>query len=248
MPYVEGMGRVIAPDLMGMGLSDKPDIGYTYLEQREYLWGFIELMELEDIVLVVHDWGSGLGFNYAHTHPDNVRAIVFMEALMAPIPNTSVLSEENQQFIEMVRAGDGTGEAMIMGQNFFIEGFLRRAIVRDMSEEDMNAYRAPYPTPETRLPVFVWPNQIPIEGAPAEVQAIVGGYAEWLPQSEMPKLLLYATPGALIPEAFVPQIIETFNNLEAAHVGEGIHFIQEDQPTAIGEAIAEWLGRVVFAD
>ncbi len=248
MPHLEDSGRVIAPDLIGMGLSDKPDIGYTFVEQREYLWGFINAMELEDIVLVVHDWGSGLGFDYARNHQDNVQAIAFMEALLAPLPSTDFLSPENKQFIETIRATDGSGEAMIMGQNFFIEGFVPQAIVRELSEDELNAYRAPYPTPETRLPVFVWPNQIPIEGEPAEVQEIVGAYAEWLPQSDMPKLLLYATPGALIPETAVPQIIETFNNLEAVHIGAGLHFVQEDQPDVIGESIAEWLGRVVFAD
>ena len=248
MPHLEDSGRVIALDLIGMGLSDKPDIEYTYHDHREYIWGFIEAMELEDIVLVIHDWGSALGFDYAFNHQDNVQGIVFLEAVMAPIPSFGLVGDpEMAAFFETIRAGDGRGEAMLMGQNLFVEQFLPSMVVRELSEEEMNAYRAPYPTPDTRLPVFMWPNQIPVAGEPPAVHEVVAAYAEWLPQSELPKLQIHATPGAF-PIQAVEQINDTFNNIETVNVGEGLHFIQEDQPDAMGEAIAEWLDRVVFAD
>ena len=248
MPHLEDSGRVIAVDLIGMGKSDKPDIGYTFVEHRDYLWGFIEMMELEDIVLVIHDWGSGLGFDYAYNHPNNVQAIAFMEAILAPIPELGMAGDaEMAAFFGMIRAGDGRGEQIIMGQNMFVEQFLPSMVVRELSEEEMNAYRAPYITPESRLPVFVWPNQIPIAGHPEDVHDIVSTYGEWVPQSELPKLYLYGTPGA-VPEAFNAMVSEMYTNTETVNIGEALHFLQEDQPDAIGMAIAEWLDRVVFMD
>jgi haloalkane dehalogenase len=241
MPHLEDSGRVIALDLIGMGLSDKPDIGYTFMEHREYVWGFIEAMELENIVLVIHDWGSALGFDYAFNHQDNVQAIAFMEALVAPPANYDELNPEFGAFLQLVRAGDGVGEELLINQNMFVEQLLPSAILRPLSEAELNAYRFPYPTPETRLPVFMWPNQVPIAGEPADVNAVVGEYAVWLTQTEMPMLNLYATPGLLMGENVAQMLQGMYKNLEILNVGEGLHFIQEDQPDAIGQGIAAWL-------
>lgn len=245
MPYLEDSGRVIAPDLIGMGKSDKPNIGYTFVEHRDFLWRFIELMRLDSLVLVVHDWGSGLGFDYARNHPDKVRGIAFMEALLAPSPPVDEM-EGGPGLIQMIRGDDGRAEAMMLGQNIFVEQFLPSAIMRELSDEEMNAYRAPFPTPQTRLPILVWPRQIPTGGDPADVHEIVAAYAQWLPQSEMPKLMLYAEPG-MMPPPMLDMARATYQNLESVSVGPGLHFIQEDQPDAIGMAIADWLARAVSA-
>ncbi len=248
MPHLEDGGRVIALDLIGMGKSDKPDIDYTYMDHRAYVWGFIEAMELEDIVLVIHDWGSALGFDYAYNHQDNVQAIAFMEALVAPIPSLDdpTINAEFGAFLEVVRTGDGVGEELLINQNVFVEQILLGAIARELSEEELNAYRAPYPTPTERLPVFMWPNQVPIAGEPAAVNEVVGTYGMWLTQTDMPMLMLHAEPVLIITPEVAMFIQSLYQNLESINVGEGIHFIQEDQPGAIGESIAEWLERVVL--
>lgn len=250
MPHLEDSGRVIALDLIGMGLSDKPDLEYTYFDHRDYVWGFIEAMELEDIILVIHDWGSAIGFDYAFNHQDNVQGIAFMEALFTTFPSLDDPSVDAEfgAFLSVVRAGDGMGEELLINQNVFVEQILPGAIVRELSEEEMNAYRAPYPTPAERLPVFMWPNQVPIAGEPADVHEVVGAYAAWLTETELPMLMLHAEPGLIITAPIAEFIKSTYQNLEAVNVGEGRHFIQEDQPDAIGEAIADWLGRVVLAE
>lgn len=244
MPHLEKSGRVIAVDLIGMGLSDKPTLGYTYMEHRQYLWGFIEAMQLKDLVLVIHDWGSALGFDYAHNHQDNVRAIAFMEALVAPASKYEDFNPEFATMLRTFRAGDGVGQELLINQNFFVEQVLPSAVLRKLTEAEMNAYRAPYPTPDTRLPLFMWPNQVPIGGQPADVNEIVGAYGRWLTQTEMPMLNLYATPGILMNEASAEQLQAAFRNLDILNVGAGLHFIQEDQPEAIGKGIADWLQRL----
>ena len=247
MPYLEDSGRVIAPDLIGMGMSDKPDIGYTFVEHREYLWRFIELLSLENMVLVVHDWGSALGFDYARNHPDNVRGIAFMEALLAPSPPVEDMPDAGPGLIQVIRSNDGRAEALMLGQNVFVERFLPSAILRKLSEAELNAYRAPFPTPETRKPILVWPRQIPTGGEPADVHEIVSAYAQWLPTSDLPKLMLYGEPG-MLPAPHLEMAREQYENLDLVSVGAGLHFIQEDQPDAIGQAIAEWLASDVFTD
>ncbi len=247
MPHLEDSGRVIALDLLGMGKSDKPAIGYTFVEHRDYVWRFIELMKLTDIALVVHDWGSALGFDYARNHTDNVRGIAFMEALMAPMPPVEDMPDSGPGLIQIIRSDDGRAEAMMLGQNIFVEQFLPSAILRELSEDEMNAYRAPFPTPETRKPILVWPRQIPTGGEPADVHEIVSAYAQWLPTSDLPKLMLYGEPG-MLPPPHLEMARTQYENLELVNVGAGLHFIQEDQPDTIGITIADWLERMVYAD
>lgn len=243
MPHLEDSGRVIAVDLIGMGLSDKPDIAYTFAEHREYLWRFIELLGLQELVLVVHDWGSGLGFDYAYQHQDNVQGIAFMEALIAPFPAYADMPQGGGDMMQTMRGEAGRG--MILNQNFFVEQLLPGGVVRELSAAELDAYRAPFPTPESRLPVLMWPRQIPIGGEPAEVHAVLAAYAAWLPQSETPKLLLYAEPGMMTQAPVVAMLLARYQNLETVNVGAGGHFIQEDQPDAIGQSIAEWMERVI---
>ena len=247
MPHLEDSGRVIAVDMIGMGKSDKPEIGYTFVEHREYLWRFIELMKLDNMVLVVHDWGGGLGFDYARNHPENVRGIVMMETLLRPFPGFDEMPGGAPEMMEMIRSSDGRAEAAVLGQNMFVEQFLTSAVLRQLTGEEKDAYRAPFPNPDTRTPILTWPRQIPVGGEPADVHAIVSAYAQWLTQTEIPKLMLYAEPGMMMPAVALNMLRAQFKNMETASIGAGLHFIQEDQPDAIGQAIAKWLASDAFA-
>ncbi len=242
MPHLEPLGRVIAVDLIGMGRSGKPNIDYHFVDHQAYLEGFIEAMKLEDLVLVIHDWGSALGFDYAARHEDNVHAIAFMEALLGPVGSFEELSPpEFGELLQTFRT-PGIGEELLINQNIFIEQVLPFGIMRTLNEDEMNAYRAPYPTPETRLPLFRWPNEVPIGGEPADVAEIVSNYGVWLTQTDVPMLHLYATPGMINPEATaVAYSRANIRNIQTLNVGEGLHFIQEDQPDAVGQGIAAWL-------
>ncbi len=244
IPFLEGHGRVIAPDLIGFGRSDKPDIGYTFVEHRAYVAGFIETLGLEGLTLVLHDWGSALGFDYAMHSNGRVRAIAFMEALVPPVfPMKSYadMGPYEQLFRDMRDPAKGPG--MVIEGNAFIEQVLPSAVLRDLSPEEMAVYRAPFAEDSARKPILVWPNQIPIGGEPKEVVAIVESYSAWLLQTEIPLLHLYASPGALNPPEVAAWLAGNLKNIETAFVGGGLHYIQEDQPEAIGRALADWLRR-----
>ncbi len=242
IPYVSDDARTIAVDLIGMGLSDKPDIEYSYNDHAKYLNAFIEKLNLKNVTLVVHDWGSGLGFNYAATHEDNIKGIAFMESLIAPF-TWETIPVEGRDMIKAIKT-PGVGEEMVMNKNMFLEKFLPSAVVRDLTKEELQYYRAPYPTPESRKPVWKWPTEIPVSGTPANVHKIVANYHEWLQTTTVPKLLLSATPGMMIKEAEVKWVKRNMKNVDIVNVGKGLHFIQEDNPHAIGEAISNWYQQI----
>lgn len=251
IPFVADDHRAIAIDLIGMGASDKPDIGYTFQDHYAYVEGFIDALALEDIILVLHDWGGGLGSYYATNNPDNVRALVMMEAAAPPalpVPSWEAIPDPQvRQTFQSFRDPE-LGPEIILEQNGFVEGLLPASVVRELSEAEMDAYRAPYPTPESRQPILVWPNEIPVEGEPRRNVEAMEEVAAWLGTSEQPKLYLYASPGLIIsPEAaaFIPQVM---NNVETRFVGAGIHYIQEDQPETIGRNISDWIRDVVNAE
>ncbi|MEM8532541.1 MAG: haloalkane dehalogenase [Chloroflexota bacterium] len=244
IPHLANSGRVIALDLIGMGLSDKPDIDYTFFNHRDYVWAFIEAMNLKNMVLIIHDWGSALGFDYAYHHQDNVQAIAFMEAHVATTPSLDGAPPEAASFIQAVRSHQG--KEMLLNQNLFIEKLLPSMIVRQLSKEELDAYRTPFLTPSTRLPLLTWPRQIPIGGEPADVHQMMESYVAWLSDTDMPMLNVYATPGTFMSEATALLLQSQYHNLEIVDVGEGLHFFQEDQPDAVGKSIAEWLHRVVI--
>ena len=195
-------------------------------------------------MLVGHDWGGALAFDYAANHPDNVAAIVFMETLLAPFPAFEQMPDAAPGFLRKIRLDEQFAQGMVLGQSLFVEQILPNGILRQLAPEEMQAYRAPFPTPESRLPTLAFPRQIPIGGEPAEAQDIVGAYAAWLPQSDLPKLWLYAEPGMMVPPPMIADMAARYRNLEAQSIGDGLHFIQEDQPEAIGQAIADWLTRL----
>jgi len=238
IPHISPIGRCIAPDLIGMGKSDKPDLDYGFFDHARYVDGFIEALGLRDITLVIHDWGSALGFHYARRNEANVKGIAFMEAIVRPV-TWDEWPEQARQMFQTFRT-PGTGEQMIMEQNMFVEAVLPGAILRKLSPEEMDRYREPYPTPASRKPLWRWPNEIPIDGQPPNVRDAVQAYSEWLGRSQTPKLLLYVQPGAILRN-LVGWCRQSIANLKAVEVGPGAHFLQEDDPHGIGEAIAAWM-------
>ncbi|MGV0871164.1 haloalkane dehalogenase [Mycolicibacterium sp. XJ879] len=239
MPHLEGLGRLVACDLIGMGASDKlEDSGpdrYHYTEQRDYLFALWDALDLGDrVVLVLHDWGSALGFDWANRHRDRVAGIAYMEAIAMPI-DWADFPDPVRPLFEGFRSPDG--EAMILEQNLFVEAVLPGAVQRPLTDEEMNHYRAPYLTAgEDRRPTLSWPRNIPIEGEPADVVAIVDEYGRWLAGSDVPKLFVNAAPGA-ITRGRVRDFGRTWPNQTEVTVA-GTHFIQEDSPDEIGNALA----------
>ena len=243
MPYVEGQGRVIAVDLIGMGNSDKPDIGYTFQDHYAHVEGFVDALGLRNITFVIHDWGSALGLYYAAQHSDNVRAVAMMEAIVPPvfpIPSYDAMPEDFRALFQAFR-DPVQGRELIVEQNFFVEQLLPQSVLRPLGEAEMAAYRAPFAEPASREPVFVWPNELPIGGEPARNLPVIEAIGGWLMTAEQPKLLLYASPGALTPPEVAAWMAENFANLETRFIGNAAHYIQEDQPEAIGRNLSDWL-------
>ncbi len=241
MPHLEPLGRVVAPDLPGFGKSDKPKIDYQLQTHIQYIEGFIDALGLGDIVLVIHDWGSAIGLDIARRRADLVKAVAFMEALVPPtFPMASIDEMGKAASIFGAFRTPEVGEEMILKKNSFVEKVLPGSILRPMSEEEMAVYRAPFESEESRLPTLVWPREIPIEGTPARNVETVQAYGAWLRESETPKLALYTKPGALMRPEAARWMQVNFKNCQARFVGYGSHFIQEDEPEAIGRNVADW--------
>jgi haloalkane dehalogenase len=239
IPHLTSVGRCIAIDLIGMGKSDKPDIEYRFFDHVKYVEGFIEKMRLENITLVIHDWGSGLGFHYAMHHESNVKGIAFMEAIIMSVPSWDWFPAEMKEIFQAFRTPD-VGWDMIVNNNMFIEQILPGGVVRKLTEEEMNYYRSPFVDPASRRPIWQWPNEIPIGGEPRDVAEAVDNYSGKLQQSELSKLLFYATPGALLPQLVVDWCQQNLKNLSSVNIGQGLHYLQEDNPHLIGSEIAKW--------
>jgi haloalkane dehalogenase len=239
MPACRGLGRLIACDMIGMGDSEKlPNSGpnrYTYAEHRDYLFALWKQLELgNDVVFVLHDWGSALGFDWASQHRDQVQALVFMEAFVMPI-EWEDFPESGRDLFRALRSP--AGNDLVLNQNIFIEKLLPGGMLRDLSTEEMAEYRRPYLTPgEDRRPMLTWPRQIPLGGEPADVVEVISKYGRWLAQSQIPKLYIHAEPGEVDigrRRTFVRQ----WPNQKEIEV-KGGHFVQEDSPTELGVAIS----------
>jgi haloalkane dehalogenase len=242
MPHLAGQGRLIAPDLIGMGDSAKlPQSGpdsYTFVEHRRYLDELLSQLGVTDrVTLVIHDWGSALGFDWARRHPGAVLGIAYMEAIVAPISGWDSWPEAARNIFQGFRSG--AGEQMILERNLFVEGVLPGSVQRTLSDAEMEVYRRPYLEPgESRRPTLTWPRQIPIAGEPADTAEIVAGYAQWLSTSDVPKLLVRAEPGAILIGEQLERCRQWPNQAEVTVAGN--HFCQEDSPDEIGTAIATW--------
>ena len=243
IPELEGLGRLIAPDLIGMGDSAKlpdPDADtYRFMTHRKYLAGFIDAVigPSERIVLVVHDWGSALGFDWANHHRDRVRGIAYMEGIVRPVASWDEWSAAATPIFQGFRSDKG--EAMILDRNMFVERVLPGSVLRKLTEAEMTEYRRPFLQREDRWPTLTWPRQIPIEGHPADVVAVARDYSQWMAQNEIPKLFVNAEPGAILVGP-VRDFCRSWKNQREVTVA-GSHFIQEDSGPAIGRAIAEWM-------
>jgi len=241
MPHLQDQGRCLAPDLIGMGDSEKlddpgPD-SYRFVEHREYLDALLDALDVgSNVTLVGHDWGSALAFDWGNRHRDAVKGIVYMEAIVLPV-SWDDWPKAARAVFEAFRSP--AGEAMVLEQNVFVEQVLPTSVLRELSEEEMAVYRRPFAAPgEDRRPTLTWPRQIPLEGEPADVVKIVEDYGAWLAQSDVPKLFLNAEPGAIL-RGRQREFCRSWPNQTEVTV-KGIHFVQEDSPDEIGRAVAEW--------
>lgn len=239
IPYAARVGRAIAPDLIGMGKSDKPDIGYSFFDHVKYVEGFIEALDLRNITFVIHDWGSAIGFHYAMHHERNVKGLAFMEAILQPA-RWDAFPPDFKLGFKLFRT-PGIGWFLIAVLNVFVEQVMPKAVVRRLTEEERDAYRAPFRTIRSRKPVWRWPNEIPIDGQPEDVFHAVVNYGERLKESGLPKLLFYAEPGGIVTDDVVRWARGHLKNLTTVGVGPGIHYLQEDNPHLIGSELQKWL-------
>jgi haloalkane dehalogenase len=240
-PHVAGMRRCLAPDLVGMGESGKAPGGrYRFVDHARYLDAWMEAVGLErNVVLVVHDWGSALGFHWARRHPDRVQAMVYMEALVRPVL-WAEWPEAARKIFQAMRSP--AGEDLVLQKNVFVERILPASVLRGLTEAEMTVYRRPFLEPgESRRPTLSWPREIPIDGEPADVVTIAEDYGRWLSRSPLPKLFVNADPGSILVGA-QREYCRAWPAQEEITV-RGSHFIQEDSPSEIGRAIAEFLAR-----
>ena len=257
IPHVAEKARCVAPDLIGMGESQKlPGLAYRFADHARYLEAFLDAVVPEGkVILVIHDWGSALGFDWARRHEDRVAGLAFME-FITPLPSWNEFPESARDLFRSFR-NPKTGRKLLIEENAFIETVLPGSVVRKLSEAEMNHYRAPFLQPESREPIYRFPNEpfsertvfrtnrfpneLPIEGSPADVFAIAEKYHLWLLANELPKLFFWATPGGLISEEKATWYAGKLHNARSIAIGPGIHFVQEDNPHLIGREIAGWL-------
>ncbi|GBD13356.1 Haloalkane dehalogenase [bacterium HR24] len=237
IPHVEPLARCLAPDLIGMGDSGKAPAGsYRFVDHARYLDAWFEALGIRDAVLVGHDWGGALAFYWAQRHPERVRGLVYMETIVMPL-TWDDWPQAARRIFQGFRSAEG--ERLVLDENLFVERVLPGSILRGLTPAEMERYRRPYQRREDRLPVLAWPRELPIEGQPADVVAIVEGYARWLQQSPLPKLFINAEPGAILTGR-QRDFCRTWPNQREVTV-PGVHFVQEDSPHEIGQAIADFL-------
>jgi haloalkane dehalogenase len=240
IPYTSDLGRCLAPDLIGMGRSGKsPGETYRFVDQARYLDAWFEALDLRsELILVVHDWGSGLGFHRAFRFPKHVRAICYMEAIVLP-RRWEDFGESGDNFRKL---RSEQGEELVLDRNFFVEVMLPQGIIRKLGDEEMAAYREPFLERRARLPMLVWPRQMPVDGEPADVTTIVENYGQWLAASAFPKLLVLGEPGRIIAGR-TREFCRSWRNQREVTVA-GKHFLQEDSPQHIGAALREFVRAV----
>lgn len=241
IPYAAQLGRCLAPDLIGMGRSGKsPKAAYRFVDHARYLDAWFELLDLtKNVIVVLHDWGSALGFHRAHRFPEHVQAIAYLEGIVMP-RRWADLDEARARIFQQLRSEEG--ERLVLDENFFVEHVLPKGILRKLNDEEMSCYRAPYSTREARLPTLVWPRELPIGGVPGDVTAIVERYGAWLSRTGIPKLLIVGDPGVIVTGRSL-EFCRTWPNQREVTV-RGSHFLQEDSPDEIGAALREFVQSV----
>ena len=240
IPGLAPEGRCLAPDLIGMGRSGKPEIAYRFVDHARYLSAWLDALDLDDITFVGHDWGGALAFHWASQNPDRVAGMAFFETIIKPVTwDEWHWPAGSRDAFEGFRTPT-VGEELILEQNLYVEGF-PGGILRTLSDEEMDAYRAPFVERRARRPVLQWPRELPLDGEPADVVAIIGEYDEWLAASDgIPKLLLTFEPGVEMTPTVVQWCRDNVAALEIEHIGPGLHYVQEDHPEAITTHVADW--------
>jgi haloalkane dehalogenase len=239
-----GPGRTLAPDLIGMGRSGKPAIGYEFADHARYLDAWFDALALHDVVLIGHDWGGSLGFDWAARHPERVRGFAFFETIVRPMA-AAELSEPSRKRFATFRT-PGEGEKLGLDQNVLVENAFKGAVIRDLTPDELAPYYAPYPTPESRRPALQWTRSMPLDGSPADVVERIRRYDDWLAGSiDIPKLLLTfdGSPTLLIGPELASWCASNIASLEVESGGAAGHHAPEDQPEAIAKAVAAWLDR-----
>jgi haloalkane dehalogenase len=241
IPHLDSVGRCLAPDLIGMGRSGKAPAGsYRFTDHVRYLDAWLDALDLRRATLVLHDWGSALGFHWARRHPDRVKALVYMEAIVRPV-TWAEWPEAARKIFQTMRSP--AGDEMVLTKNVFVERILPASVLRGLAPEEMERYREPFrEAGEGRRPTLTWPREIPVEGEPADVVALVNEYARWLGTSRIPKLFINGNPGSILvgPQR---EFCRMWPNQQEVTV-KGSHFLQEDSPAEIGQAIAKFLKRL----
>jgi haloalkane dehalogenase len=239
IPLVAPTARCIAPDLIGFGQSGKPDIEYRFADHVRYLDAFLEEAGISSAFVIAQDWGTALAFHLAARKPDFIRGLAFMEFIW-PMPTWEDFHADGRETFKKFRT-PGVGEKMILEENVFVEQVLPRGIVRKLTNEEMSVYRAPFPTPKSRRPIWRFPNELPIAGEPADVNSTLEKAHRALAYSSYPKLLFTGDPGALVSPTFAQSFAKRLKNLRVVQLGAGRHYLQEDHAEVIGANINEWL-------
>jgi len=239
IPELSKLGRCIAPDLIGMGRSQRPNIDYRFFDHAKYVEEFVHALKLRNVTIVGHDWGGALGFYYAMHHDRNVRAVAFFETILKPLRWSDFPSEA--KFVFQLFRLPGLGQLLIQGLNLFVRKVLPMGVNGELDPVAAEEYSRPFRTYGSRKPLWRMPNDLPIEGRPADVADVCEKWSVWLGRSEVPKLLLHASPGALIRADEVSWCRANVRNLDVVDVGPGRHYLQEDQPAAVAHALAKWM-------
>src|ERR1700730_8772380 len=239
IPHLEPLGRCIAPDFIGFGKSDHPDIEYRIFDQIPYIEEFLVQLDLRNITLIIHDWGALVGLDLARRFPERIRAVAFLEFPVKP-PGTleetwPLIADEFKKF-----RSPETGPELLMGQNQMVEHEVPSVVMRKLSEEEMNHYRAPFPDWESRRARPGLPRDCPFGGEPIDTRWVIAQYSEWLKQSLIPKLLIHATPGLFVTPENAAWAASNFKNIDTLHLGPGIWLLMEDNPHEIGKGIVKW--------
>jgi haloalkane dehalogenase len=242
IPHLVRYGRCIAPDMVGYGRSSKPDIEYRWRDHRQYLDAFVAKLNLRNITLVLHDQGSSLGFHYAMQRERSIRRIACFESILRPYSWESFSTAQFRTVFRAFRTGGvgGLGWRILVDQNAFIEELLPQGSLRQLSEEEMDYYREPFVAPRSRVPIWQFPRQTPIGGEPVDVWQAASEYSAWLTNTRVPKLLLFANPGALVTAEHLAWATRQLPNLTTVDIGTGSHFLHETCPHMIGREIARW--------
>lgn len=243
IPFVKNSGRCIALDLIGFGKSEKPDIKYSVFDHINYLTGFIDALDLQNIVMVLHGWGSVIGFDYAMKHPEKMKGLAFLESYIKPATDWDMLSLPVQEMSTILAGPDG-GYDVIMNSNYFVNKVLPSGVLRHLSDEELAYYQEPFANPGDCKPIWQYIQDLPLGDGPKKVIDIIKNYSKALEQSPLPKLFMYAIPGFNTSVSTVEWARDHFKNLKIVDIGEALHYAQESNPRIMGEELAAWLAEI----